>query len=134
MFQSGWNAKTQSEARFFYLSGSAGDSRLRFTPRITVLTQCGPVTERCYRVRTVYILGPLHLGACPEPIAPWIQIWLQNLLLVISCLQLVIYTSITPPFHGGNTGSNPLGSLSALRRANQLQQRIHSLSQSASIK
>src|SRR5271165_6986194 len=99
-----------------------------------ILKQCGPVTERCYRVRTVYILGPLHLGACPEPIAPWIQIWLQNLLLVISCLQLVIYTSITPPFHGGNTGSNPLGSLSALRRANQLQQRIHSLSQSASIK
>ena len=51
-----------------------------------ILKQCGPVTERCYRVRTVYILGPLHLGACPEPIAPWIQIWLQNLLLVISCL------------------------------------------------
>src|SRR5271166_2830726 len=64
MFQSGWNAKTQSEARFFYLSGSAGDSRLRFTPRITVLTQCGferpDILNQC-GFKTADVIGQDHL-------------------------------------------------------------------------
>jgi hypothetical protein len=32
MFQLGWNTKTQSEALFLYLSGSAGDFALEFMP------------------------------------------------------------------------------------------------------
>jgi hypothetical protein len=40
----------------------------------------------------------------------------------------------TPPFHGGNTGSNPVRVAIMLPLDNQLQQRIHSMSQRVFIK
>jgi len=66
------------------------------------------VHDRLFLLATRPSLAPETLRGCPELSAPWIQIWLQNHLFVISYLLLVIYILIIPPFHGDNTGSNPV--------------------------